>query len=77
MFTLLGTEERGLVPVEPAVPFPKELAVWNDLSQSVYTEQEVEVVGIGRQNDANELEKVKDTGRERIKRRKTSLPSTT
>lgn len=55
-------------------PFPKELAVWNNSSQSVYTEQEVEGVAIGRQSDANELEKVKDAGRERLKRRKTNLP---
>lgn len=52
--------------------FPKS---WNNFSQGVYTEQEVEVVGVGWQSDANELEKVKDTGREPIKRR--NLPLTT
>lgn len=37
----------------------------------------MEVAGIGRQSDANELEKVKDAGRELKKRRKTNLPLTT
>lgn len=65
--TLLHSFEhrRGLFfPSGTCITLPKQFAVWNHFSHSVYTEQEVEVDSTNRQGDANELEKVKDTGRE-------------